>query len=127
MANPTMLDIEKGLITLAHCTIPRTMCTSYKLRSHFESGIGVAYQGNMYEDQYTLFRIGGKNLQEMYTALTSYQNNGDSENLCRTQVALKFNDINKAEQLLNRPLGNHHLVIRGDHEEKLLKYYSLFR
>src|SRR5690606_13817622 len=48
MANPSVVDLEKSSITLAHCTIPRTMVSSYKLRSHFESGIGVAYQGAMY-------------------------------------------------------------------------------
>jgi L-fucose isomerase-like protein len=41
LANPSMVDVEAGQITLAHCTIPRTMCSEHAVRSHFESGLGV--------------------------------------------------------------------------------------
>jgi len=126
MANPCMVDVEKGLITLAHCAVARTMCSSHKPCSRFEPGIGAACQGHMPPDDYTLFRIGGKDLQEIYTALTTYQSNSEGGNPCRTQVTLKFYDPKKAEELLRRPLGNHHLVIKGGHEEKLLKYHDLF-
>jgi L-fucose isomerase-like protein len=126
MANPCQIDIEKRLITLAHCTIPRTMCAQYTLRSHFESGIGVAFQGKMYQDKYTLFRIGGANLKEMYTATTVYRANGCDENLCRTQLTLEFIDLDDVKNLLEKPLGNHHLVIRGEYKTRLMKYHQLF-
>ena len=126
MANPSLVDVEKGLLTIAHCTIPRTMCSGYIIRSHFETGIGVAFQGTMYDDKYTLFRIGGKNLQEMYVAVTDYQGNGEDEKLCRTQLSLKFEDPRKVEELLSRPLGNHHLIVRGNHQDRLLRYYNMF-
>ncbi len=43
MANPSDVEMgEKCRILLAHCTVPRTMLDSYGVRSHFESGLGVA-------------------------------------------------------------------------------------
>jgi hypothetical protein len=115
MSTPCMVDVEKALVTLACCPVPRTTGSVYKLRSPFGP-----------PDEYTLFRIGGKDLQEIYTALTACQRNGENGNYCHTQVTLKFHDPKKAEELLSRPLGNQHLVIRGRHEEKLRQYHDLF-
>lgn len=126
LANPSMVDVEAGQITLAHCTIPRTMCSEHAVRSHFESGLGVAFQGTLPDGVYTLFRIGGATLQDLYVAKALYVSSGQDERLCRTQVTLQFAERGKALSLLRRPLGNHHLLVRGDHADKLRIYAQLF-
>ncbi len=47
MANPAQLDPESNTLWLAHCTVPRTLVENYRLRSHFESGLGVGIQGTL--------------------------------------------------------------------------------
>lgn len=125
LANPSMIDVEAGQIILAHCTIPRNMCSEHVVRSHFESGIGVAFQGTLPADAYTLFRVGGSDLQDPYVAETKYIGSGQDDKLCRTQLTLQFVDKRQALDLLKRPLGNHHIVVRGDHAGKLRTFYEL--
>ena len=45
MANPSILTDTTSM--LAHCTIPLSFCDATVVRSHFESGIGVAIQGEL--------------------------------------------------------------------------------
>ena len=42
MANPAQLDEARNTLWLAHCTVPRRIVRDYRLRSHFESGLGLA-------------------------------------------------------------------------------------
>ena len=64
MANPAQLDADRNSLWLAHCTVPRTLVESYRLRSHFESGLGVGIQGSLATGPVTLLRTGGKQLKE---------------------------------------------------------------
>ncbi|MGI6692732.1 MAG: hypothetical protein ACOX46_02880 [Limnochordia bacterium] len=125
LANPSTIDVEAGRISLAHCTVPRSMCSEHVVRSHFESNLGVAFQGTLHNDVYTLFRIGGPTLQDLYAAKTMYVGSGQDDKLCRTQVTLQFAQSEQALQLLRRPLGNHHLVVRGEHLGKLNSFAEL--
>ena len=45
MANPSILTDKTTMF--AHCTVPLSMCYRTTMRTHFESGIGVAVQGDM--------------------------------------------------------------------------------
>ena len=62
MANPAQLDPARNMLWLAHCTVPRSLVESYRLRSHFESGLGVGIQGALPAGPVTLLRIGGKKM-----------------------------------------------------------------
>ena len=64
MANPSQLTDQSSM--LAHCTIPLTMCDETTIRSHFESGIGVAIQGMLPLTEYTLFKWGGPKLDRYF-------------------------------------------------------------
>ena len=64
MANPSQLTDKTSM--LAHCTIPLTMCNETVVRSHFESGIGVAIQGVLPLTDYTLFKWGGPKLDRYF-------------------------------------------------------------
>ena len=117
MANPSQLTDNSSM--LAHCTIPLSMCDETIVRSHFESGIGVAIQGLLPLADYTLFKWGGPKLDRYFvtegkTIETSY-----SEHFCRTQITL---DINLKPYLLQHSIGNHHVIIRGRHAEAIRKF-----
>lgn len=126
MANPAQLDESNNSIWLAHCTVPTSMVENYKLRSHFESGLGVGIQGELSKGKVTILRIGGKNLDKIWVSNGEILETGLSENLCRTQVKVKLHGSAKASDLLTSPLGNHLLLMRGSHAKELLEWWEMF-
>jgi len=110
MANPSRINLEENSIWLAHCTVPRNIVNSYRLRSHFESSLGVGIQGYFeVGKKVNLIRVGGKNLNEVWKVSGKIIASGSSENLCRTQIKVKIDTGDVGELLLN-PLGNHLII-----------------
>jgi L-fucose isomerase-like protein len=125
MANPAQLDPGSNTLWLAHCTVPRTLVQSYRLRSHFESGLGVGIQGTLPTGPVTVLRIGGKKLDRLWLAEGEILRTGNAENLCRTQVEVKLSCGGTAADLLRAPLGNHLVLVYGHHLERLRSWCEL--
>ena len=117
MANPSQLTDDSAM--LAHCTIPLTMCDETIVRSHFESGIGVAIQGRLPLTDYTLFKWGGPRLDRYFVAEAKAIETPYSNHFCRTQITL---DVNLKPYLLQHSIGNHHVIIRGRYAETIRKF-----
>ena len=117
MANPSQLTEETSM--LAHCTIPLTMCDETVVRSHFESGIGVAIQGFMPLTDYTLFKWGGPQLDRYFVTEAQAIETPYSDHFCRTQITL---NINLKPYLLQHSIGNHHVIIRGRHADEIRRF-----
>ena len=110
MANPVSFDTIENSLELAHCTVPRKLVESYRLRSHFETNIGVGIQGFFPIGQKVrLWRMGGEDLNMMWQAEGELFATGCEETQCRTQIKVKLFNKQVAE-LLNNPLGNHLVV-----------------
>ena len=120
-ANPSRIDIENKKMILAHCTLPLNMVNSYNLDTHFESGIGVAIKGYLKEEKVTIFKL-SKNLKDYYVTTGTIIKNLEESNLCRTQIEVSIDD--NIEYFLNRPYGNHHVVIYGEYKDEINKYMS---
>ena len=118
-ANPSRIDKEKSEMVLAHCTLPLNMCKSFTLDTHYESGIGVAIRGKLEEKKVTIFKL-SRNLKDYYVTTGTIIKNLDENNLCRTQILLKIDD--NIEYFLNRPYGNHHVVVYGDYKEDIVNF-----
>ena len=123
MANPAEIDEAENALLLAHCTVPRTMVDAYRLRSHFESGLGIGIQGTMPLGPVTLLRIGGSMMDALWLAEGEIVATGDAENLCRTQarIALSSGDVG---DLLSAPLGNHIVLVYGHHADRLAEWWE---
>ena len=117
MANPSQLTDQSSM--LAHCTIPLTMCDETIVRSHFESGIGVAVQGLLPLTDYTLFKWGGSQLDRYFVAEAQAIETPYSEHFCRTQITL---DVNLKPYLLQHSIGNHHVILRGRHASQIRQF-----
>ena len=117
MANPSQLTDETSM--LAHCTIPLTMCNETVVRSHFESGIGVAIQGVLPLTDYTLFKWGGPKLDRYFVTEAQAIEAPYSNHFCRTQITL---DVNLKPYLLQHSIGNHHVIIRGRHADEIHRF-----
>ena len=117
MANPSQLT--DGGAMLAHCTIPLTMCDETIVRSHFESGIGVAIQGLLPLTDYTLFKWGGSRLDRYFVTEAQAIETPYSNHFCRTQITL---NVNLKPYLLQHSIGNHHVIIRGRHADEIRRF-----
>ena len=117
MANPSQLTDATSM--LAHCTIPLTMCDETIVRSHFESGIGVAIQGLLPLTDYTLFKWGGPKLDRYFVTEAKAVEAPYSDHFCRTQITL---NVNLKPYLLQHSIGNHHVVIRGRHADEIRRF-----
>jgi L-fucose isomerase-like protein len=126
MANPAQLDESNNSMWLAHCTVPLSMTENYKLRSHFESGLGVGIQGELSKGKVTVLRIGGKNLEKIWVSNGEILETGNAENLCRTQVKVKLHGSAKVSDFLTAPLGNHILLMRGSFAKELTEWWEMF-
>jgi L-fucose isomerase-like protein len=123
MANPSHADPAAGLLRLAHCTVPRSLVTSWELRSHFESGLGVALAGDLAVGPVTLLRLGGRRLDELFLAEGEAVPAPRREDLCRTQLDVRLDPCVVAG-LLERPLGNHLLLVPGRHAARLRGFWE---
>jgi L-fucose isomerase-like protein len=124
MANPVRLDKEDNTLWMAHCTVPRSVVEDYRLRSHFESGLGVALQGRLRFDAVTLIRIGGQSMNRLWLADGEILQAGDAEDLCRTQVKVRLSSKVSVLELLHAPLGNHLVLIHGHHAEHMRRWWK---
>lgn len=125
MANPAGLDEEKNTLLLAHCTVPWGMVGEVRLRTHFESGLGVAFAGQFATGPVTLLRLGGTRLERVWICDAELIATGAAEGLCRTQATVRLRDARVAE-LLQHPLGNHLVMVRGHHGARLRAWWEAF-
>lgn len=121
-ANPSRIDVQKNEIVFAHCTIPFDMVESYRLDTHFESGIGVAIKGELRPEQITIFRL-SSNLKHYFVSTGRIIENLDDKTLCRTQIRVSLDTDVKT--LLNAPCGNHHIIFYGDHKDEIEELLSV--
>ena len=126
MANPSAIDLEKNTIILAHCTVPTKIVKNYVLRSHFESGMSVGIRGEFEKGPVTILKFGGEDLSKISYASGMILDNPTSEFRCRTQIEVRLNAHLK--KFISTPLGNHQVIIRGDHSaliEKLISFKGI--
>ena len=121
MANPSNLTQHSSM--LAHCTIPLTMCDETVIRSHFESGIGVAIQGVLPLTDYTIFKWGGARLDRYFVTEAKAVEAPYSNHFCRTQITL---NVNLKPYLLKHSIGNHHVIVRGRHAEEIKRFMDSY-
>ncbi|WP_455593071.1 fucose isomerase [Bacteroides sp.] len=120
MANPSMINARTNEVILAHCTIGLKQTERYIIRNHFETEIGIGIQGLLPTGDVTLVKCGGECLDEYYLSTGTLTENTNYINMCRTQVRVKMNT--PADYFLKNPLGNHHILLQGNHEETLNEF-----
>lgn len=113
-ANPSRINPATSEFLFAHCTVPLNMLESYTYDTHFESGIGVAIRGVLPLGNATIFKM-SRDLSRSFVGRAQLVQNLSEPNLCRTQILLKGDGY--AEYFLTEPIGNHHVVFVGDHQE----------
>ncbi len=123
MANPSRIDLERGILSLAHCTVARSLVSQYCVRSHFESGLGVGIQGSMPPGPVTLVRIGGMQMEQLRALEGELLESTAHADLCRTQAEIEVGR-GALEELLTHPLGNHMVMVSGHHATTLNRWHE---
>ncbi|WP_025640480.1 hypothetical protein [Schnuerera ultunensis] len=122
MCNPSRINKENNEIVFAHCTLPLNMPISYKLDTHFESGIGVSISGNIPSGSATVFKATGP-LNRHFVSSATILESLHEKDLCRTQISLRCNEgVNK---FYKTPVGNHYLVCLGDYSGHIEEFFNL--
>ena len=97
------------------------MLKGFKLNTHFESGIGVAVQGEFDQGDVTLFKCEG-DLSRYYVQQGRAVDTPFSDMLCRTQLRVALDDFS---YFLTKPINNHHIVCRGRHAAAIDAFFRL--
>ncbi|PKK88578.1 MAG: hypothetical protein CVV64_18180 [Candidatus Wallbacteria bacterium HGW-Wallbacteria-1] len=119
MANVSWIDSVEGDLELSHCTIDPSLVSDFELDTHFETNQGIAIRGRLKTPApVTLFRLGGMDLDKWFIASGSAINNLDGPHRCRTGVRIRCSR-EVALSLLQNPLGNHMLLVPGQHYETI--------
>ena len=124
--NASEINPETREILFAHCTLPLSMARCYNFDTHYESGIGVGIHGEIPEGEVTVFKLAGD--QSRFFAETgSIVANSYKPNLCRTQITVRLREGSSAitDYFLKRPIGNHHIVLPGNHLAVLREMFFL--
>ena len=118
MANPSkILDNAAHEMVFAHCTIAPAMTDRYIVRDHYESLSGVAVEGVFDPMDMTVVKCGGKNMERYFISKARLLECTTNPNMCRTQLHLRLDE--SLDYFLERSIGNHHVIIRGDHKQRL--------
>ena len=115
MAN--VVGINANEVLFAHCTAPTSMLSEYHVNTHFETGKGTAVHGRIKARDVSVFRL-NNTLDKVFYAHGEVVDGIYEKNACRTQLHVEF-DEDIIRELKNDPLGNHHLVLPGNHMEVL--------
>ncbi len=119
MANPSEVDVLTNQLIVAHCTVPLTMTESYTLHTHFESNLGIGIRGNISPGRCTVLKL-SNDLTSFFVSGGDIIESLERTNLCRTQLRIAIDQ--DANYFLTRPLGNHHVICRGDHSALLTQF-----
>ena len=118
MANPSkILDNAAHEMVFAHCTIAPAMTDRYIVRDHYESLSGVAVEGVFDPMDMTVVKCGGKGMERFFISKAQLLECTTNPNMCRTQLHLRLDE--PLDYFLERSIGNHHVIVRGDYVDKL--------
>ncbi|MFP4456292.1 MAG: hypothetical protein ACLFPS_01345 [Clostridia bacterium] len=121
MSNPSRIDLEKNTVLFAHCTLPWNMTEDRELDTHFETGLGIGVRGYIEKGDVTVFKV-GRNVDQYFVSSGEQLKAGNEDVLCRTQMTIELaNDVN---YFLKNPLGNHHLICKGEYSELIEEFFE---
>ncbi|MFW9847397.1 MAG: hypothetical protein ACFFD6_11655 [Candidatus Thorarchaeota archaeon] len=122
MAN--VIDVDESLneATFAHCTVPTSLTNSYRIMTHFETGLSLGLRGKFDPKRITVVKVSGDDLTRYWVSGGEIIKNLESETGCRTQIRAKMDE--PVTYFLRGSLANHHIVIPGDHVEEVESFFS---
>ncbi|MFW9800351.1 MAG: hypothetical protein ACFFD9_07940, partial [Candidatus Thorarchaeota archaeon] len=122
MANVAHVDPESNKAVFAHCTIATSLAEEYDIMTHYESGKSAAIRGVISPQRVTALKVFGRGLSEYWVSGGTLTRNLDSDTACRTQIEVQMDE--PVDYFLKESLGNHHIIVLGDHAESFRNFFS---
>ncbi|TFG13224.1 hypothetical protein EU537_07005 [Candidatus Thorarchaeota archaeon] len=122
MGNVVSINENENTIGLAHCTVPLSLTSEYEISDHYETGKSVSIRGGFKEQEVTVFKVAGESLKKYWVSSGEIVGTPRNEEACRTQVKIRLNK--PIDYFMERPLGNHHIMTLGNHEDLLSSFMS---
>ncbi len=105
-------EIKEDVILFAHCTAPLHLLDSFRITTHYETGVGTAIQGKFSKGEVGVFRL--NNTLDKYMLLKGEVVDRPRHSFaCRTQIEFKTTK-EQAALLKNSSLGNHQLIFPAE-------------
>lgn len=124
-ANITFVDEQENTIIVSSSSIATCMPEKFELKPSPRSEKGVTIKGRMPEGrEVTIMRMGGPCLDEYFVSHGIILRNTDIEGIGHTQFEIKMD--RSVRYFLKQPLGNHHVVILGNHEKVIREFMLLY-
>ena len=120
MCNPSRILSQQKQIIFAHCTLPLTMPSAFRLMTHFESDLGVALAGHLREGAATVFKCSAL-MDRYFVQDGEIIENLNEKHLCRTQIRVSLPQ--GLDMLLREPIGNHHLIVLGHYTRRVQEFF----
>ncbi len=115
-------DVGENRIIIAHCTIALSMVKSALLRTHFESGYGVAIQGKLRKGEVTLVKISPDFSKVFITEGKIVKGENFSEDFCRTQAIVEVYE--GFDKFMTGEYGHHIIMVYGRYKSVLSKIFK---
>lgn len=124
-ANISFVDEQENTIIVSSSSIATCMPEKFALKPSPRSDRGVTIKGSMLEGQeVTIMRMGAPCLDEFFVSRGVITRNTDIEGIGHTQFEIKME--HSVRYFLKQPLGNHHVVIVGNHEKVIREFMLLY-
>jgi len=117
--------VTNDLCVFSHCTIAPCLVDNMQIKTHFETGMGTAVEGDFKNDVMTIFRF-DNTLSKAFVATTKITGRPKSPTACRTQIEVQLSE-REVNLLRENPLGNHHLILPGDWSELICMACDLMK
>lgn len=117
--------VTNDLCVFSHCTIAPCLIDNMQIKTHFETGMGTAVEGDFKNDVITIFRF-DNTLSKAFVATTKITGRPKSPTACRTQIEVHLSE-REVNLLRENPLGNHHLILPGDWSELICMACDLMK
>jgi L-fucose isomerase-like protein len=122
MANITDVIVDDNSVIMAHCTIPTEMVSDYEITTHFETDSSAAIRGTMSPQEVTVLKLWGPSLSKYWVSHGELIETICNSCGCRTQIRVKLDE--SVSYFLDSALANHHVLVRGDHEELFRRFFE---
>lgn len=122
MSNVTQVDSDSNSAVFAHCTLPTSIAKSYEITTHFETGLSIGIRGTFEEQDVTVFKVFGDDLEQFWVSDGRIIENLVNDTGCRTQIRVSLEE--NVDYFLERAYANHHIVIPGRHAERIRRFFD---
>jgi L-fucose isomerase-like protein len=122
MANVSDVDTASNIATFAHCTLPTSITTDYRIMTHYETGMSLGVRGTIAPQSVTVLKVSGDDLTRYWISRGDVVENLENETGCRTQIRVKLQE--PVTYFLEESLANHHILVLGDYEKEFRDLFS---